>query len=565
LPAPPPLSFLTEVAALSLCLRRPLPDVLSNANANTAGSDSATATGSSSTTTGTTAITAASNRTYTYDPIGNRLTSADGSTASPTLSQAYTTNNLNQYTAIQTTIPTPPTTATPTYDDDGNTLADGTGKVFVWDAENRLTQVTLPNSEIVRYYYDGISRRVKREHITPTKTTTTTYLYDGWNVIHEPTTTAEMEDNTTSYIHSSRFYTWGLDLSNTHQAAGGVGGLLATTHIPNATLPTQVQRYHHTYDVNGNTSELADANGITQAHYEYDAFGKEIVSTENFADSNIYRFSTKPYDFITGINYFGFRFYLSSAGRWINRDILEEFGGQNLYAGMLNNVIVFYDYLGGKGYHNPSEDKGSRECCHGSLSDGIKKREGFSEGVYDDPRKGKAARTIGYGFNLDAIGPDLKKQGYPVDSWLSGSKKITRAEADRILEYFVNKARNDAISILGGDCVQRIGNCALNILSEMAYQMGKKGLSRYVEMRGALCDNRCVVDFASAAKEMLDSEWYRKQTPGRAKKLSDLMKGNAAACAPKIRCTCEERKKAEEDAKAAKKKRAEEKARRKRF
>jgi RHS repeat-associated protein len=237
-------------------------------------------------------------------------------------------------------------TLTPTYDDDGNTLTDGSGKVFVWDAENRLTQVTLPTTEIVRYYYDAQSRRVKREHITPTKTTTTTYLYDGWNVIHEPTTTTETQDNTTSYIHSVRSYTWGLDLSDMLQGVGGVGGLLTTKHIPDTTLPTQVQQYHHTYDANGNTSELFNTTGTITAHYEYDAFGKETTATGAQATTNTYRFSTKPLDQTTLLNYYGYRFYQSENGRWINRDPQMESGGENLFEFSQNDSLDLIDYLG---------------------------------------------------------------------------------------------------------------------------------------------------------------------------------------------------------------------------
>ncbi|MDR1498576.1 MAG: hypothetical protein LBS59_09315, partial [Puniceicoccales bacterium] len=91
--------------------------------------------------------------------------------------------------------------------DQQTTLTDGTGKIYTWDCENRLIQVTLQNAtattEIVRYYYDGISRCVKREHIIPTKTTTTTtYLYDGWNVIHEPATTVENNNQPRRQLHN---------------------------------------------------------------------------------------------------------------------------------------------------------------------------------------------------------------------------------------------------------------------------------------------------------------------------------------------------------------------------
>ena len=122
------------------------------------------------------------NRAFNYDPIGNRLTATDG-TGSTAIAKTYSSNLLNQYTQIQTTPPVPPMTSSLAYDDDGNMLSDGTGKIYGWDCENRLIQVTLPNGEFVKNYYDAQSRRVKHEHITTVATGTTTYLHDGWNVL----------------------------------------------------------------------------------------------------------------------------------------------------------------------------------------------------------------------------------------------------------------------------------------------------------------------------------------------------------------------------------------------
>ncbi|MDR0535396.1 MAG: hypothetical protein LBG65_03455 [Puniceicoccales bacterium] len=154
---------------------------------------------------------------------------------------------------MTTLIPPPPATAPLTYDADGNMLTDGTGKTYVWDCENRWIQVTLPNNELVKYHYDAGSRRVKREHIVTTSsenlsettTETITYLYDGWNVISETNGSATAPIITKSYI-------WGLDLSNSHQGAGGVGGLLATIDR----VAGAPQLYFHAYDANGNTMAL---------------------------------------------------------------------------------------------------------------------------------------------------------------------------------------------------------------------------------------------------------------------------------------------------------------------
>lgn len=106
------------------------------------------------------------------------------------------------------------------YNADGNLLQDGRWN-YVWDAENRLMQMTM-NSGVGPQYqltftYDPQGRRIQKAVTLNGVTTTTRYLYDGWNLI------ATL--NPQSSLLAS--YLWGNDLSGTPQGAGGVGGLLA--------------------------------------------------------------------------------------------------------------------------------------------------------------------------------------------------------------------------------------------------------------------------------------------------------------------------------------------------
>jgi RHS repeat-associated protein len=57
-------------------------------------------------------------------------------------------------------------------------------------------------------------------------------------------------------------------------------------------------------------------------------------------------FSTKRYDVKTGLSSFGYRFYSPAIGKWITKDPIEEEGGINLYAYVLNNPINRIDPLG---------------------------------------------------------------------------------------------------------------------------------------------------------------------------------------------------------------------------
>jgi RHS repeat-associated protein len=56
--------------------------------------------------------------------------------------------------------------------------------------------------------------------------------------------------------------------------------------------------------------------------------------------------STKYHDTETDLYYYGYRYYSSELGRWLNRDPIEEEGGLNLYGYVGSNPINNIDYLG---------------------------------------------------------------------------------------------------------------------------------------------------------------------------------------------------------------------------
>ena len=113
-----------------------------------------------------------------------------------------------------------PSASSPADDDDGNATAYplpahlSANSTLVWDAENRLISATV-NSVTTTYRYDSGGRRIAT---VATGGAATLVIYDGWNPIAEYTgTTLE------------KSYLWGVDVSGSMQAAGGVGGLLLIT------------------------------------------------------------------------------------------------------------------------------------------------------------------------------------------------------------------------------------------------------------------------------------------------------------------------------------------------
>ena len=276
---------------------------------------------------------------YAYDSIGNRLWSAANA-----VTNSYTANSLNQYTAVSAG-------ANPVYDADGNMTGDGTF-AYAYDAENRLVSVTsaVETNGAIRVLnaYDHRNRRIRKtvqrlnSSIAPPPSPpvgihewetqeTHTFVWDGNNIALEK---VEFADGTTRTFE----YFWGADKSGTEQGAGGVEGLLAVSVDGVFYIPC--------YDHNGNIILYVSETGSIAAQYTYDPYGNIVDSSGNLADVFSFGFSTQYHDRETGMVGYKRRFYRPDLGRWLNRDPIEEEGGENLYAFCANNPILYYDILG---------------------------------------------------------------------------------------------------------------------------------------------------------------------------------------------------------------------------
>ena len=235
---------------------------------------------------------------YLYDAIGNRTAATNNAVA-----LTYTANALNQYTSI-----TNGGIRTLAYDLDGN-LTNDSAFAYTWDGENRLVSAEQVGTAVpaVRFAYDYMSRRVEKA----VNSVTNRFVYDGWNLISETTSTGV-----------TNAYVWGLDLSGSLQGAGGIGGLMAVVR--------NGQTYHPVADANGNITDYVASNGIIVAHYEFDAFGNTVEQSGTLADAFAYRFSTKYTDDETGLIYYGYRYYSQTLGRWVSRDPVNEEGFRSI-------------------------------------------------------------------------------------------------------------------------------------------------------------------------------------------------------------------------------------------
>jgi RHS repeat-associated protein len=217
--------------------------------------------------------------------------------------------------------------------------SDGTFS-YSYDAENRLlaayplspvvVSLAVENRDDHRHrrsrkivkQYDGADWKTKETH---------TFVWDGNKVVLERVEFANGASRTFEYF-------WGSDKSGSEQGAGGVEGLLAVSMDGVFYIPC--------YDHNGNIALYVSETGSIAAQYVYDPYGNVEETYGNLAEAFSFGFSTKYHDRETGMVGYQRRFYRPDLGRWLNRDPIEEEGGENLYAFCGNNPILHYDING---------------------------------------------------------------------------------------------------------------------------------------------------------------------------------------------------------------------------
>lgn len=250
---------------------------------------------------------------YTYDGIGNRVTATE-----LTDTWNYTSNLLNQYTAINS--------LSPTYDLDGNMLTTGDGWTYTWNGENRLIRA-VKGGTVVEMAYDYMGRRISKT------TTGGTFL-----------------DFFTSGQHNYRYV---YDEYKLIAVYDGNDLVMTFTWQPDSVdldVPVSMtydgETYYYVTDGNKNVTALLDAEGNRVAKYAYGPFGQILHMEGELAEINPFRFSSEYYDDETGLVYYNFRYYNPNLGRWIKRDPLEEEDSINIYNFCNNYALNGIDYLG---------------------------------------------------------------------------------------------------------------------------------------------------------------------------------------------------------------------------
>jgi RHS repeat-associated protein len=243
---------------------------------------------------------ATTTESYTYDPVGNRLSSLGVS--------SYTNNSSNQLTATSN--------ASYGYDLNGNAVTknDSTGiTTYAWDFENRLTSVTLPGTGgTVSFSYDPFGRRIKRS----SSTGTSIYAYDGPNLIEETNNS-------------------GAVVARYSQSLGIDG--------PLAMLRSSTTSYYQQDGISSITSLSNGAGTLTQT-YTFDSFGKTTASSGSL--TNPFQYAGREFDAETGLYYMRARYFDPATGRFISEDPVGFDGGGDFYEYSFNEPTTFTDPFG---------------------------------------------------------------------------------------------------------------------------------------------------------------------------------------------------------------------------
>ena len=250
-----------------------------------------------------TQVTQGANTTesYTYDPVGNRLSSLG---VSP-----YGYNTSNELTSTPS--------ASYGYDNNGNavTKSDSTGiTTYAWDFENRLTSVTLPGSGgTISFKYDPFGRRIYKS----SSAGTSIFAYDWDNIVEETNSTGAA---------AARY-------ENTQN----IDELLGM-------LRSSATSFYHA-DGLGSVTSLSNASGSLAQTYTFDSFGKQTASSGSL--TNPFQYTARESDTETGLYYYRARYYDPSAGRFLSEDPIGFNSAQDdfySYAG--NSPLGRVDPLG---------------------------------------------------------------------------------------------------------------------------------------------------------------------------------------------------------------------------
>jgi RHS repeat-associated protein len=238
---------------------------------------------------------------WTYDPVGNRLTETIGG-----VTTSYSYNSLNQLIQAGST--------RLSWDANGN-LAQKVGPTgvtrYLFDSRDRLVEVGLPTTETVQYGYDQMGRMVSRT----SSEGTSTFEWNGWDLARE----VDPAGRVTRYFY------------NGSEMVG---------------FAKDDQQYRVHSDWLGSVKTVTDRNSATVFTADYDPWGEQTSVSDGVPGGIAYRWVGGlgvRWDDGAGLYYMRTRFYDADLHRFLNRDAVR---GANRYVYVNNAPIRFKDAYG---------------------------------------------------------------------------------------------------------------------------------------------------------------------------------------------------------------------------
>lgn len=145
--------------------------------------------------------------------------------------------------------------------------------------------IGLPGKKL-EFAYDAQGRRVMKKQSAWTGSAWSLqsdlrFVYQGWNLIGE-------FDAAGNRVRS---YAWGLDITGSMGATGGIGAMVQQVDYTSGTTA-----YLPGYDGQGNVTTLMTTAGVVAAAYEYEPFGELLRKDGAYAETNPLRNATKYTD-----------------------------------------------------------------------------------------------------------------------------------------------------------------------------------------------------------------------------------------------------------------------------
>jgi RHS repeat-associated protein len=285
---------------------------------------------------------------YAYDNANNRVRKQVTGGADPG-AWAYNYNSANQLTNWEQRDSPNGTllkSAALAYDDSGNRIsqnvnnlggssgsginplpAAGGTTTYQWDAQDRLSSVTLPNGTQHAYNYDYRTRRIGTQQlVSGAQQAQTAIVFAGGLSLAEYDLTNSQSSSIEHPASSTVHYVRGPDMG------GGVGGMLYSIRAGTTKYSLSNGR--------GDIVAQADSSATLTWTASYEAYGRRSAETGSNADKQ--RGNSKDED-PTGLLNEGFRYRDLETGVWLSRDPAGFVDGPNVYAYVKQNPWTGWD------------------------------------------------------------------------------------------------------------------------------------------------------------------------------------------------------------------------------